>query len=216
MIAALVPVKRLGAGKSRLLGSLDRDAIERLTLAMLGDILAALQGVSRIDHVAVVTPDEVVARASEAAGAEALLRKDPGLNPSLTRAGAELAARGFTRLLVVLGDVAGASATDLEALFDALDGLGRRGVVLAPSRDGGTSALLRAPHDVIPNHFGKDSAAAHRDLARGAGIPYSELPLPSLAIDLDRIEDVEALLEAARGADRTRALLRELGFGRQT
>ena len=43
MIAALVPVKHLGAGKSRLLGSLDRDAIERLTLAMLGDILAALE-----------------------------------------------------------------------------------------------------------------------------------------------------------------------------
>jgi len=216
MIAALVPVKRLGAGKSRLLGSLERDAIERLTLTMLGDIVAALQRVPRVDHIAVVTPDGVVAQASEAAGAEALLRKDPGLNPSLTSAGAELAARGFTRLLVVLGDVAGASATDLGALFDALDGLGERGVVLAPSRDGGTSALLRAPHDVIPNHFGKDSAAAHRDLARGAGIPYSELPLASLAIDLDRIQDVEALLEAPRGADRTRALLRELGFGSAT
>ena len=75
------------------------------------------------------------------------------------------------------------------------------------------SALLRAPHSVIPNHFGKDSAAAHRDLARGAGVPYSELPLPSLAIDLDRVEDVEALLRIERGAEQTRALLRELGFG---
>jgi hypothetical protein len=44
-------------------------------------------------------------------------------------------------------------------------------------------------------------------------VPYSELPLPSLAIDLDRVEDVEALLRAKRGADRTRSLLRELGFG---
>ena len=79
--------------------------------------------------------------------------------------------------------------------------------------DGGTSALLRSPHSVIPNHFGKDSAAAHRDLARGSGVPYSELPLPSLAIDLDRIEDVEALLRIERGADRTRALLRQFGFG---
>ena len=125
----------------------------------------------------------------------------------------ELAERGVMRLLVVLGDVAGAEAADLLALFDALEGLGGRGVVLAPSRDGGTSALLRAPHAVIPNHFGKESAAAHRDLARSGGIPYSELPLPSLAIDLDRVEDVEALLRTQRGADRTRALLRELGFG---
>ena len=213
MSAALVPVKRLGAGKSRLLGSLRRDAIERLTLAMLGDILEALTRVSQVDRIAVVTPDRVVGAAAEAAGAEALVRSDPGLNPSLDAAGAELARRGATRLLVVLGDVAGAEAADLAALFDALDGLGWRGVVLAPSRDGGTSALLRAPHDLVPNHFGKESAAAHRDLARSRGVPYSELPLPSLAIDLDRVEDVEALLRAGPGAERTRALLRELGFG---
>lgn len=213
MIAALVPVKRLGAGKSRLLGSLRRDAIERLTLAMLGDILEALGRVPRIDRIAVVTPDRVVGEAARADGAEALVRSDPGLNPSLDAAGAELAERGAGRLLVVLGDVAGAEAADLSALFDALDGLGGRGVVLAPSRDGGTSALLRAPYDLIPNRFGKQSAAAHRDLARGRGVPYSELPLPSLAIDLDRLEDVEALLRAERGAARTRALLRELGFG---
>jgi 2-phospho-L-lactate guanylyltransferase len=213
MIAALVPVKRLGAGKSRLLGSIPRDAIERLTLAMLGDILDALARVPHIDRIAVVTPDRVVGAAAEAAGAEALVRSDPGLNPSLDAAGAELAERGAARLLVVLGDVAGAEAADLASLFDALDGLGGRGVVLAPSRDGGTSALLRAPHDAIPNHFGKESAAAHRDLARSRGVPYSELPLPSLAVDLDRADDAEALLRAERGAVRTRALLRELGFG---
>ncbi len=213
MIAALVPVKRLGAGKSRLLGSLRRDAIERLTLAMLGDILEALTRVAQIDRIVVVTPDRVVGGAAEAAGAEALVRSDPGLNPSLDAAAAELAERGVRRLLVVLGDVAGAEAADLSALFDALGGLGERGVVLAPSHDGGTSALLRAPHDLIPNRFGKESAAAHRDLARSRGVPYSELPLPSLAIDLDRVEDVEALLRAERGAERTRALLRELGFG---
>ena len=108
MIAALVPVKRLGAGKSRLLGSLARDAIEQLTLAMLGDIVAALKRVSRIDHIAVVTPDTVVGSAAEAAGAEAMVRTDPGLNPSLDAAAGELAERGLTQLLVVLGDVAGA------------------------------------------------------------------------------------------------------------
>jgi 2-phospho-L-lactate guanylyltransferase (CobY/MobA/RfbA family) len=142
-----------------------------------------------------------------------LVRKDPGLNPSLDAAGLELAERGIRGLLVVLGDVAGALAEDLGALFDALDGLGGRGAVLAPSRDGGTSALLRAPHAVIPNRFGKNSAAAHRDLARRGGVPCSELSLPSLAIDLDRARDVEDLLRVERGADRTRALLRELGFG---
>jgi 2-phospho-L-lactate guanylyltransferase len=212
MNAALVPVKALAAGKSRLAGRLPRGALERLALAMLGDLVTALRGVRELDRVAVVTPDPRVAEEAGALGAEALLRDDPGLNPALDAGARALAERGLGALLVVLGDVPAARADELASMFEALRGLGGRGVVLAPSRDGGSSALLRAPWDAIPNRFGKDSAAAHREAAQGAGLPYSELPLASLAVDLDRVEDAEALAAGA-GAPRTRALLRELGFG---
>ena len=211
MSTALVPVKRLAAGKSRLEGALGRKALERLTRAMLADLLEALGGVTEIARTVVVTPDPAVEEVALATGAETWLRSDPGLNAALDRAGHELAAAGAARLLVVLGDVAGAIPEELAALFAALDGLGGRGVVLAPSRDGGTGALLRAPHDVIPSRFGKESARAHRAAAREAGVPYAELPLASLAVDVDRIEDASALLAAGAGAPRTRALLRELG-----
>jgi 2-phospho-L-lactate/phosphoenolpyruvate guanylyltransferase len=207
--AALVPVKALAASKSRLAGTLPRGALERLALAMLGDVVAALQGVRELAHVMVVTPDPRVADEATALGAEALLREDPGLNPALD-AGAR--ALGAERLLVVLGDVPGARAAELAELFAALDAQGGRGVVLAPSRDGGTSALLRAPWDAIPHRFGKDSAEAHRAAARDAALPYRELALPSLAIDLDRVEDAEALRRSP-DAPRTRALLAELGVG---
>jgi 2-phospho-L-lactate guanylyltransferase len=211
MNAALVPVKPLAAGKSRLAGRLPREALERLALAMLGDLVEALRGVRELDRVAVATPDPRVAREAEALGAEALLREDPGLNPALDGAARALAERGLTALLVVLGDVPGARPEELSSLFGALRAAGGRGVVLAPSRDGGTSALLRAPWDAIPNRFGPESAAAHRALAREAGLPYRELALPSLAVDLDRPEDAAAIL-AAPGAARTRALLAELGL----
>ena len=45
--AALVPVKRLSAGKSRLEASLGRVAAERVTRAMLADLLEALSQVAR-------------------------------------------------------------------------------------------------------------------------------------------------------------------------
>ena len=212
--AALVPVKRLAAGKSRLAATLGRDAAERLTRALLADVLEALGGVAPVGRVVVVTPDAEVAEAARAAGAEALVRRDPGLNESLDAAAAELAGAGAASLLVVLGDVAAAEPGELELLYEALNGLGGRGVVLAPSEDGGTSALLRAPHDVVPSRFGKESAAAHREAARAAGVPLAELPLASLAVDLDTVEDAETLLERP-GAPRTRALLRELGLGRR-
>lgn len=212
MNAALVPVKPLAAGKSRLAGRLAREALERLALAMLGDLVDALRAVRELDLVAVTTPDPRVAREAEALGAEALLRDDAGLNAALDGAAGELAGRGLEALLVVLGDVPGAQPQELAALFAALRSAGGRGVVLAPSRDGGTSALLRAPWNAVPNRFGPQSAAAHRALAREAGLAYRELALPSLAVDLDRPEDAAALL-AAPGAPRTRALLAELGLG---
>jgi 2-phospho-L-lactate guanylyltransferase len=211
MNAALVPIKRLGAGKSRLAAIVGREAAERLTRALLADVLDALAQREEIARVLVVTPDREVAEAARAAGAEALVRADPGLNASLDAAAEELARDGAESLLIVLGDVAGVLPAEIGALYEALAGLGGRGVVLAPSSDGGTSALLRAPHDVIPSRFGKESAAAHRAAARATGVPLAELPLPSLAVDLDTVEDAEALL-AGPGAPRTRALLRELGL----
>lgn len=211
MTLALVPVKRLGAAKSRLRGALGERADE-LTLAMLADLLAALAASPPLTRVVVVTPDEAVARVARASGADARVADDAGLNEGLAAATQALAAPGEA-VLVVLGDVAGATPTEITALFEALAQLGGRGVVLAPSRDGGTAALLRAPHELMGTRFGARSAAAHRALAREAGAPFRALDLPALAIDLDRPEDLSALLASgAAAAPRTRALLARLGY----
>ena len=64
MIAALVPAKALDQAKGRLAAVLSEDERRELALAMLEDVLRALQAVSRLDLIAVVSPDaEVLARA---------------------------------------------------------------------------------------------------------------------------------------------------------
>ena len=210
MSLALVPVKRLAAGKSRLAAALGREAIEALSLAMLGDVLAALRDSGRVDRIVVATPDPEVGEAARALGAEARVADDPGLNAALDATSAALADPAGA-LLVVLGDVAGAAGSDLARLFQALDELGGTGAVLAPARDGGTAALLRRPPDAIPSCFGADSAKAHRAAAEREGAAWRELALPSLAIDLDRADDLRALLASEAAAPRTRALLARLG-----
>ena len=90
MIVAVVPVKSLDATKSRLLPRLGAEGVRRLSLAMLGDVVEALRGVPEIDRIAVATPDIEVASEADELGVEALLRQDPGLNPSIEAAGAEL------------------------------------------------------------------------------------------------------------------------------
>jgi 2-phospho-L-lactate guanylyltransferase len=202
VISAVVPVKMLAASKSRLLARGDRKAVRELCLAMMADVVEALRGAGGLARIAVVTPDPDVAEAARAAGAEALLRDDPGLNAAIEAASALLAPeRG---VLVVLGDVAALSSRDVARLLAAgRDG----GVVLAPSRDGGTSALLRIPPDAIPARFGPDSAQRHRDAARDAGVRFQELALPSLAIDVDVADDVTAILACDTLGRRTRAAL---------
>jgi 2-phospho-L-lactate guanylyltransferase len=206
MNLALVPVKRLAAGKSRLAAALGRETTEALTLAMLGDVIDAIHASQRADRVVVVTPDPDVGEAARALRAEARVADDPGLNAALDAAAGALADPAGA-LLVVLGDVAGATGADLARLFEALEREPGPAAVLAPARDGGTAALLRRPPAAIPACFGEGSAKAHRAAAERGGVRFLELPLPSLAIDLDRSDDARALLASDAPAPRTRALL---------
>lgn len=220
MSLAIIPIKHLSRGKTRLSSRLERGDLEQLCLAMLKDIVQALQQTPSVDRTAVVTPDESVADCARAAGAIALLRTDPGLNESIDAATRELANPGESTL-VILGDVAGALPEELERLYQQLDPQsnpdGAAGqVVLAPSRDGGTAALLRAPASAIPSSFGPQSCRAHREHAERLGIPYRELTLPSLWIDLDRPEDVDDFLAASGGGGgkETRDVFKALGWRR--
>lgn len=206
MISAVVPVKALATSKSRL-ASGDRHAIERLSLAMMGDVLEALLQVAALDRVGVITPDPTVATAARDQGAEAILRDDPGLNAAIEAGARMLTADRTDAVLVVLGDVAAATAEDLATLIETAE---TPGVALAPSRDGGTSALLRSPRDVIPACFGADSAKRHREAAERAGVPFVERALPSLAIDLDVAADARALLALESLGTRTRTALNAL------
>ncbi|MCH8133291.1 MAG: 2-phospho-L-lactate guanylyltransferase [Deltaproteobacteria bacterium] len=206
-LAAVVPVKTLAETKSRLSPYLGRGGVERLTVAMLSDVLEALLGAQGLDRVAVVTPDTNVARAARDAGAEALLREDPSLNAAIDAAAGELSPGNDDALLVVLGDVAGIETSDIDTLLDSAPAIG---VALAPSSDGGTAALLRSPAGVIGSAFGANSAKRHRERAEAAGVPFLEVRLDSLSLDLDELEDLDRFLARQGGGPRTRELLREL------
>ncbi len=212
MTIALIPVKRLEESKSRLLPELPDAKRQALTLAMLEDLIEALQRSGCVERIAVTTPDPQVASRARAAGAEVVLRPEPGLNAALEDAAVRLAAASDEPLLVVLGDVAGALPEDFRRLVGyARNARGAaKGVWLTPSADGGTSALLLRPARAIAFRFGPESARRHREAALAAGVAYQEVALPSLAIDLDQPEDLSAFLATSGGGARTRALLEPL------
>ncbi|HST41030.1 MAG TPA: hypothetical protein VLK58_16060, partial [Conexibacter sp.] len=71
----------------------------------------------------------------------------------------------------------------------------------------GTNALLLSPPDAIAPAFGAGSCARHVAAARRAGATCRVLRLPSIALDLDTPDDLEALRALPRLGASTRALL---------
>ena len=193
MIAALVPVKALAGAKGRLDGLLSPDERPRLALAMMEDVLRAVQAVPAVDLVAVVSPDAAaLARAAEL-GAEPV--EEPplcrGVNQALAYAASVLVERGAGALLVIAADIPSALPADLAAVLDALP---ERGIALVPTRDRGTGALALRPPGVVPFRYGRHSSVLHKREAVARGLPARVLHLASLSRDIDQPEDVEELL----------------------
>jgi len=193
MIAALVPVKALEQAKGRLANLLSQDERRRLALAMLEDVLRALQAVPRVDHLAVVSPDANVLARAEELGAEPL--PEPpltrGLNQTLGHASAALMEQGADALLVVAADLPAALPADIESVLDALPD---PGVALVPTDDRGTGAIALRPPDAVPFRFGRRSSVLHKREAVARGLPARVLHLASLSRDVDEPDDLTDLL----------------------
>ena len=212
---AILPVKRFGAAKQRLGGSLGAGAREALARAMFSDVLASLRRVSELDAVAVVTAD----RAAEAAalGERVSVLHDTeqaGQSPAALIGIRHAEATGFDRALLVPCDTPLLDPAEVAALLRRGSGEGL-GVVVVPDRHReGTNALLLSPPGAIAPSFGPGSLARHLRAAEASGLPYDTDEVPSLMLDVDTGEDLRELADALGRrlgrAPSTRGALRQL------
>ena len=209
---AILPVKTFGAAKQRLSPALAMPERRSLAEAMLADVLAALTRAGGLDAIAVVTADPAAREAGRAAGAR-ILDDTAGTGQSAAALiGIEHAlAEGFTRALLVPGDIPLADPDEIDAL---LDGAAARSpsVTIVPDRHGtGTNALLLDPPAVIAPSFGPGSFERHRLAAESAAATTLVEPAASLVLDVDTADDLGRLLEALQrspgAAAATRAAL---------
>ena len=184
-------------GKTRLHAS--RRARRALSLAMLGDVLAAA---AAIGAPRVVTPDEEAAAIARDLGAEIVADPGGGQGPAVAAALADL---NPGAMLVVNADVPCVVPADLRALLAATPA---GGIALVEALDGTTNALsLSAPQTFGPL-YGPGSAARFRARARELGLDAVAVVVPNLADDVDTLEDLYRL--QLRCGPRTQACLAEL------
>lgn len=185
---AVVPLKALGQAKSRLADHLDGARRQELTAWMFTRVIAACRAAGGVGHILVVAGDERAAGLARALSLDVLVESTPGLAAAM--AVADGATESAAATLVVAADLPLAGADDLDAVCRA----GRRGpcVVVAPTSDGGTAALLRRPPRVVNTAYGPHSATTHLRSGWAVGVRAVCIDVPGLAVDIDTAEHLRA------------------------
>jgi 2-phospho-L-lactate/phosphoenolpyruvate guanylyltransferase len=197
---AIIPVKRFGAAKRRLLDSIDPPARAGIVKAMLADVLAATTACDAVERVIVVTgegrAEKIALAASQRVSTPIEVMRDPddaGHPEAATLGIVRAKALGAECAILLPGDCPLLDTSELQAALDRATA-GR--VTVVPDRHGtGTNALILSPPDAIAPGFGPGSRERHVERAEQRGLDAAVEELDSLALDLDTPDDLRALAE---------------------
>lgn len=192
---AVVPLNALARAKSRLADVLTPAERRDLVFWMAGRLLDAIQSAGEIAALAVVTPDDEIARWVKQRGAEVITQTDGGLNDGLELGRQWARKRAADALLVLLGDLPLLSADEVTR-FVALaeEPTGGAVVALAPDQlEQGTNGMLLRPIDTLPFAFGVGSLARHWRLAFERRIEPEVFRADGASFDVDMPADIYTL-----------------------
>jgi len=192
----IIPAKRLDRAKSRLSTLLKPAERRELSLAMLRHVIQASLNAKSVCRVVVVSPDYLILREAKRLGAE-VIEDVSDLNAAVTKAMSWCAKRGATATLTIPSDLPLLQPKDLDNMVTLLQG--RRGIVLCPSTDRGTNALLCSPPNIIEPRFGPRSFYKHINEAHRQGLPYLTYHSSSLSFDVDTPLDLKRLKVGRKG-----------------
>jgi 2-phospho-L-lactate guanylyltransferase len=188
---AIVPVKPLRRGKSRLSGVLSLEARTALNHYLLSNTLEILASVPEIEYTLVVSRDPEALTIAREYGARTVQEQgSPQLNIALTRATMVALSHSVQGVLVVPADLPLLTAVDIKEMISR--GINPPVVVITPDRHlQGTNALLISPPGLLQYEFGPGSYQKHCISAKKAGARLEICESGSVALDIDFPEDLE-------------------------
>ena len=202
-IWAIVPVKPLRRGKSRLASALTPTEREELNTRLLAHTIQTLCSLPEIERVLVVSRDQEALAQARELGAHTVQEKGtPELNTALLRATAVAKVYATRGVLIVPVDLPLLTPQDVRILISHAQAHPPPVVVISPDRHyQGTNALLTCPAGLIDYNFGPGSFQSHCERARQAGAHLEIVDLPSLGLDVDIPEDLELVHQALEDLD---------------
>lgn len=192
-IWAIVPVKPLRLGKSRLSGVLSDDERAALNRRLLEQTLETIKSTPEISQTLVVSRDAGALTIARQYAARTIHEDGvPDLNSALTRA--TLLARNYASrgVLILPADLPLLTKDDLFSFLQCVHE--PPCVVISPDRhDNGTNAFLVSPGGLITCDFGPGSFKRHCAAALNAGAKLEIVRNERIMLDLDTPDDLKTL-----------------------
>jgi 2-phospho-L-lactate guanylyltransferase len=188
---AIIPVKPLRRGKSRLSGVLSQEARTALNYYLLSNTLTILASIPEIEYSLVISRDPEALTIAREYGARTVQEQGaPQLNIALTRATMVALSHSVQGVLIVPADLPLLTVEDIqEVVRHAVD---PPVVVITPDRHRkGTNAMLISPPGLIRYEYGPDSFQKHCLQARKAGARLEICERGTVALDIDFPEDLQ-------------------------
>jgi 2-phospho-L-lactate guanylyltransferase len=192
-IWAIVPVKPLRRGKSRLAGLLSEEQRTRLNRYLLEHTLIILNEITDIEHTLVVSRDPSALALTRSMGGRTVLEDGaPQFNTAIQRATIVAQAQGARAVIVLPADLPLIEPSDIIEIID--QGNNPPVVVIAPDRRlDGTNCLFVNPAGLINYGYGPGSFQRHSKYADDAGARLKVVHSNHFGLDLDLPEDLEML-----------------------
>lgn len=207
---AIVPVKPLKRGKSRLASVLSEEERTALNQSLLIHTIKTLSAVAEIDKVLVVSRDPYALAIAREYNARTVLEDgSPELNTALRRASLVAKAYQANEVLVIPADLPLIKPKDIEQ-FIAHSGEPPELVIAPDRRHDGTNALLINPTGLIDFKYGKGSFDIHMAAAKKAKARVEVIEDVIFGLDLDLPEDLDYLHQLEKTSENpTKQLLEE-------
>ena len=191
---AVVPVKNLLKSKTRLSNFFTFQERTLFTLAMLEDVLNALKS-SNVNKTVVVSSDLTVERFVKNFGMTFLKETQESLNQALNQATKWCVRNAAESVLVLPADIPLITSKDINQLVKLAP---NKSLVISPSQNGGTNALLQTPPGVISPCFGSDSFKKHISRALAKHVQTKIYVSSNVMFDIDSEKDLEQFLKVGK------------------
>ena len=187
-VIAIIPMKPLSEGKSRLSQDLTANQRADLVLGLLRRVIVAIRGAG-MDTIWVVGGDERVNELTHLLGVDRLEELGTDLNDTLKKAFALAFEHGKSALFVA-GDLPFLKPADIHSMMQASRRQGN--VTLAPARrDGGTNSILVPLGVPLEPELGSASFMKHLTQAAQLETSVAINSSQGLGFDLDVVDDLE-------------------------